>query len=83
MQKKILQATMVIKLWECNNDHSDHVDEVGNKLEDIYSRVEEIELDGITEDFVTETKKELADLEDRSRRNNLHFDGYQDETNET
>ena len=74
---------MVIKLWECNNDHSDHVDEVGNKLEHIYSRVEEIELDGITEDFVTETKKELADLEKGSRRNNLRFDGYQDETNET
>ena len=63
--------------------HSDNVDEVNKKLEDIDSRVEEIKLDEITEDFVTKTKKKLADLEDRSRRNNLRFDGFQEETNET
>ena len=49
----------------------------------IDNRVEEIKLDEITEDFVTKTKKKLADLEDRSRRNNLHFDGFQEKTNET
>ena len=37
--------------------HSDNVDEVNKKLEDIDSRVEEIKLDEITEDFVTKTKK--------------------------
>ena len=37
----------------------------------------------ITEDFITKTKKKLADLEDRSRRNNLRFDGIQEGTNET
>ena len=37
----------------------------------------------ITEDFVTKTMKKLADLEDRSRRNNLRFDGFQEEANET
>ena len=37
----------------------------------------------ITEDFITKIKKKLADLEDRSRRNNLRFDGFQEETNET
>ena len=58
-------------------------DEVNKKLEDIDKRVEEIKLDEITEDFVTKTKKKLADLEDRSRRNNLRFDGFQEETNET
>ena len=63
--------------------HSDNVDEVNNKLEDIDSRVEKIRLDEITEDFVTKTKKKLADLEDHSRRNNLRFDGFQEETNET
>ena len=63
--------------------HSDNVDEVNKKLEDIESRVEEIKLDEITEDFDTKTKKKLADLEDRSRRNNLRFDGFQEETNET
>ena len=63
--------------------HSGNVDEVNKKLEDIDSRVEEIKLDEITEDFVTKTKKKLADLEDRSRRNNLRFDGFQEETNET
>ena len=63
--------------------HSDNVDEVNKKLEDIDKRVEEIKLDKITEDFVTKTKKKLADLEDRSRRNNLRFDGFQEETNET
>ena len=63
--------------------HSDNVDEVKKKLEDIDSRVEEIKLDEITEDFVAKTKKKLADLEDRSSRNNLRFDGFQEETNET
>ena len=28
-------------------------------------------------------KKKLADLEDHSRRNNLSFDGFKEETNET
>ena len=60
--------------------HIDNVDEANKKLEEIDSRVEEIKLDKITEDFVTKTKKKLADLEDRSRRNNLHFDGFQEET---
>ena len=59
------------------------VDEVHKKLEDIDKRVEEIKRDEITENFVTKTKKQLADLEDRSRRNNLRFDGFQEETNET
>ena len=58
-------------------------DEVNKKLEDIDKRVEEIKLDEITEDFVTKTKKKLADVEDRSRRNNLRFHGFQEETNET
>ena len=53
------------------------------KLEDIDSRVEEMKLDEVTEDFVTKTKKKLSDLEDRSRQNNLRFDGFQEETNET
>ena len=59
------------------------VDEINKKLEDIDKRVEEIKRDEITENFVTKTKKQLADLEDRSRRNNLRFDGFQEETNET
>ena len=42
----------------------------------------EVQTSKITEDFVTKTKKKLADLEDRSRRNNLRFDGFQEETNE-
>ena len=53
------------------------------ELEDIDSRVEEMKLDEVTEDFVTKTKKKLSDLEDRSRQNNLRFDGFQEETNET
>ena len=60
--------------------HSNNVDEVNKKLEKIDSRVAEVKLDEITEDFVTKTKKKLADLEDRIRRNNLHFDGFQEET---
>ena len=52
-------------------------------LEDIDRRIEEVKLDEITEDFVTKTKKKLADVEDRSRRNNLRFHGFQEETNET
>ena len=63
--------------------HSDNVDEVNKKLEDIDKRVKEIKLDEITEDFITKTKKKLVDLEDRSRRNNLRFDGFQEEANET
>ena len=46
--------------------HSDNVDEVNKKLENIDSRVEEIKLDETSEDFITKTKKNLADLEDRS-----------------
>ena len=63
--------------------HSDNVVEVNKKLENIDSRVEEVKLDEITEDFFTKTKKKLADLEDCSRRNNLCFDGFQEKTNET
>ena len=70
-------------LWESVQYHSDNVDEVNKKLEDIDSREEEIKLDKITKDFVTKTKKKLADLEDRSRRNNLRFDGFQEKINET
>ena len=62
---------------------SDSVDKVNNKLEDIDRRVEEIKLDEITEDFVTKTKKKLADLEDRICRNDLHSDRFQEENNET
>ena len=61
--------------------HSGIVDEVNKRLEDIDSRVEEIKLEEITEDFVTKTKKKLADVEDRSRQNNLRFDEFQGETN--
>ena len=56
--------------------HSDNVDEVNKKLKNIDSTVEEIKPDKITENFVTKTKKKLADLEDRSRQNNLQFDGF-------
>ena len=63
--------------------HSDNVDEVSEKLQDIDSRVKEVKINEIIEDFVTKTKKELVDLEDCSCRNNLRFDGFQDETNET
>ena len=63
--------------------HSDNVDEVNKKLEDIDSRVEEVKLDEIIEDFVTKTKKKLVDLEDSSRRNNLRVDGFQEEANES
>ena len=59
--------------------NSQNVDEVNKKLEDIDSRVEEIKLDEITEDFVTKAKNKLADLEDLSR---LRFDRFQKETNE-
>ena len=37
--------------------HSDNVDEVNKKLDDIDSREEEIKLDEITEDFVTRKQK--------------------------
>ena len=63
--------------------HIDNVNEVNKKLEDIDSRVEDIKIDEITEDFVAKTKKKLADLEGRSRQNNLRFDGFQEETNKT
>ena len=36
--------------------HSDSVDEVNKKLEDIDNRVEELKLDEMTQDFVTKTK---------------------------
>ena len=62
--------------------HSDNVDEVNQKLEDIGSRVEGIKLDQITKDLVTKAKKKLADSEDRRRRSNVRFDGFQEETNE-
>ena len=62
--------------------HSGIVDEINKRLEDIDSRVEEIKLEEITEDFVTKTKKKLADVEDRSRQNNLRFDEFQGETNQ-
>ena len=48
--------------------HSDNVDAVDKKLKDIENRVKEIKLNEITKDFVTKTKKKLADLEDCSRR---------------
>ena len=73
----------LVDLRESVQYHSDNVVEVYKKLEDIDSRVEEVKLDEITEDFFTKTKKKLADLEDRSGRKNLHFDGFQEETNET
>ena len=63
--------------------HSDNAVEVYKDLEDIDSGIEEVKLDEITEDFVTKRKKKLADLEHRSRRNSLRFDGFQEETNET
>ena len=73
----------LVDLRESVQYHSDNVVEVYKKLEDIDSRVEEVKLDEITEYFFTKTKKKLADLEDRSRRNNLRFDGFQEKTNET
>ena len=65
--------------------NSDNVEEVNKKLEDIDRRVEEIKLDEITEDFGfwTTAKENLADWEDRSRRNNLRVDEFQEETSET
>ena len=63
--------------------HSGNGDKANKKLQDIDNRVVEIKLDKITEDFVTKTKMKLADLEDRSHRNNLGFDGFEEETNET
>ena len=62
---------------------SDNVDEANKKLEDIDSRVEEIKLEEIAEEFVTKTKKKLADSEGCSRRKNLRFDGFQEESNGT
>ena len=63
--------------------HTDNAIEVNKNLEGIDKRVEEIKLDEITEDFAIKTKKKLTDLEDRSRRKNLSFDGFQEETNAT
>ena len=57
--------------------HSDNGDKVNKKLEDIDNRVVEIKLDEITEDFLTKRKMKIADLEDRSHRNNLGFDGFE------
>ena len=53
------------------------------KLKSIDKRLEEIKLDKINEDLVTKTKKKLADLDNSSRQNNLRFDGFQEEINET
>ena len=61
--------------------NSDNVEEVNKKLEDIDRRVEEIKLDETG--FCTTAKENLADWEDRSRRNNLRFDEFQEETSET
>ena len=44
------------ELRESVQYHSDSVDEVNKKLEDIDNRVEEMKLDEMTEDFVTKTK---------------------------
>ena len=57
--------------------HSDNGDKVNKKLEDIDNTVVEIKLDEITEDFLTKRKMKIADLEDRSHRNNLGFDGFE------
>ena len=70
-------------LRKCMQYYSDSVDEVNKKLEDIDTREEVVKLDEITEDFVTKTKKKIADLADRSGPNNLRFDGFQEETNES
>ena len=78
--KKIKKKLTVLS--ESVQYHSDNVDEVNKKLIDIDSSVEVIKLDEITEDFVTKTRKKLADSEDRNRRNNLRFDGFQEKTNE-
>ena len=48
-------------LRENVQNNSDNIYEI-KKLEDIDSRIEKIKLDKITEDFVTKTKKKLADL---------------------
>lgn len=63
--------------------HTDNIDEVNKKLEGNDRRNEKVKLYEIAEDFVTKTKKKMADLKDGSRRNNLCFDGFQKETNET
>ena len=44
--------------------HSENVDEVNKKLEDIDRRVEEAKLDEFTKDFLIKTKQKLDDLED-------------------
>ena len=51
-------------------------------IKDIDWRVEEIKLDEINKYFVVKTKKKLADLEDKSRRNILFLTEFQKETNE-
>ena len=53
------------------------------KVENIDRRIKKIKLDEITENFVRKTKKKLTDLEECSRWNNLHIDGFQKEVNET
>ena len=63
--KKNLQINRELTdLNESVQYHSDNVDEVKSKLQDIERQVEEINLDEITEDFVSKTKKKRADLED-------------------
>ena len=56
--------------------HIDNIDEVNKKLEGNDRRNEKVKLYETAEDFVTKTKKKLADLKDGSRRNNLRFDGF-------
>ena len=48
--------------------HSENVDEVNKKLEDIDSKVEEIKLDEITEDFVTRACYRKQKIFDRRTR---------------
>ena len=85
--KKIEENSKIKKeltnLRESVQYHSDNIDEVNKKLENIDRRIEEIKLDEIIEDVVTKTKTKLTGLENRSRQNNLCFDGFQEKTDET
>ena len=49
----------LIDLRESVLYHGDNIDEFNKKLEGIDRRVEEIKVDKITEDFVTNTKKKI------------------------
>ena len=49
----------LIDLRESVPYHGDNIDEFNKKLEGIDRRVEEIKVDKITEDFVTNTKKKM------------------------